>query len=58
MASDYITQKQLLAHVNIIMKHTPITGMMFSHMLLFIDVFTHVSFHHQLQNSKITGLNK
>jgi len=31
MASDYVTQKQLLAHVNIIMKHTPsVTGMIFS----------------------------
>jgi len=45
-ASDYVTQKQLLAHVNIIMKHTPsITDVMFH---------ACASLHHLLWNSMIT----
>jgi len=42
-ASDCVTQKQLLIHVNIIIKHSPIYN---RH-----DVF---ALHRQLQNSKIT----
>jgi len=41
MASDYITQKQLLAHMNIIMKHTPIYNRhdALAHVLLYIISF-------------------
>jgi len=47
MASDYVTQKQLLAHMNIIMKHVPVYN---RH-----DVFMCTSLHHQHQNSKVTN---
>jgi len=43
---DYITRKQLLVCVKIIMKHTN------------NDVFACTSLHHQLQNNKITHLKK
>jgi len=42
MASNYVTQKQLLAHMNIIMKHAPIYYMQaqcFAHVLLYIVNF-------------------
>jgi len=41
MAFGYITQKQLLAHVNIIMKHAPIDNRhdVFARVLLYIVSF-------------------
>jgi len=41
MASDCVTQNKLLAHMNKIMKHTPIclAGIMFLHVVLYIVSF-------------------